>query len=76
MPRICVEASWIEGLTLCFNYEDCVKVEKVLADFFKQAGTRVQLEAVVARQGERLLSSDEVVCENLNMRLNRVFKGG
>ncbi len=76
MPEICVKATWVDEGTLCFNYEDCVKVEKILADFFKNVEASVQRESVVARLEERLLSSDEVLCQDSSIRLSRVFKGG
>jgi len=76
MPLICGKIAWTDNQEVCIQYEKCVKVAEVLTDFLKQVEKKTSIEAVIARRGGKLLSIDDVICEDSSIVIVRVFKGG
>jgi sulfur carrier protein ThiS len=76
MPRVCGKFSWIDNREVCIQYDKCVRVAEALTDLLKQVEKKTSIEAVVARIGGKLLSSSDIICEDSNIMIVRVFKGG
>jgi sulfur carrier protein ThiS len=76
MPRICGKFSWIDNREVCIQYDKCVRVAEALTDLLKQVEKKTSIEAVVARMGGKLLSINDIICEDSSITIIRVFKGG
>jgi sulfur carrier protein ThiS len=76
MPRICGKFSWIDNREVCIQYDKCVRVAEVLTDLLRQVEKKASIEAVVAKIGGKLLSINDIICEDSSITIVRVFKGG
>jgi sulfur carrier protein ThiS len=76
MPRICGKFSWIDNREVCIQYDKCVRVAEALTDLLRQVDKKASIEAVVARMGGKLLSINDIICEDSSITIVRVFKGG